>query len=280
MVAADGVYYAYATNAGDLNVQVATSADLVRWTAGADALPVLPTWAARGRTWAPAVTTADHGYVLYFAARDRRSGRQCIGLATGDAPSGPFRPLDSHLVAQTELGGAIDPYPFADDDGRRYLLWKSDGNARGLDTWIHLQPLSADGLRLEDAPTRLIRGDLPWEGRLVEAPTLLKRDGRYHLLYSANEYGGAAYAIGWAVADAPLGPYRKCPEPIARTSLERGCVLGPGGQDVVSKDGRTWLVYHAWDRARAYRAMNVDELTWDRGRPMVALTSGIGRPAP
>ena len=52
----------------------------------------------------------------------------------------------------------------------------------------------------EEAPTRLIRGDLPWEGRLVEAPTLLKRDGRYHLFYSANEYGGTAYAIGWAVA--------------------------------------------------------------------------------
>jgi beta-xylosidase len=179
------------------------------------------------------------------------------------------------------MGGAIDPFPFVDDDGRRYLLWKSDGNAVGLETWIHIQPLSPDGLRLEGSPTRLIRGDLPWEGGLVEAPTLLKRSGRYHLFYSAICYGGPEYAIGWAVADALMGPYRKAAEPIARTTAERGRVVGPGGQDVVSTpDGRTWLVYHAWDRALSYRAMNVDELTWESGRPVVRPSSGVARETP
>jgi hypothetical protein len=55
-------------------------------------------------------------------------------------------------------------------------------------------------------------------------------------------------------------------------------VIGPGGQDVVpTADGRTWLVYHAWDPTGTYRAMLVDELTWDRGQPAIALSRGIAR---
>ena len=33
------------------------------------------------------------------------------------------------LIFQHRRGGSIDPSPFVDDDGRAYLLWKSDDNA-------------------------------------------------------------------------------------------------------------------------------------------------------
>src|SRR5918995_2428999 len=51
----DDTYYAYATNGAGKEVQTLTSTDLVRWRAGADALPDLGTWAYPGKTWAPEV---------------------------------------------------------------------------------------------------------------------------------------------------------------------------------------------------------------------------------
>jgi beta-xylosidase len=266
----DGVYYAYATNAPDSHVQAARSHDLVGWAALPDALPVLPAWASPGFTWAPSVTRTPSGYVMYFAARNRRSGLQAIGVATSAGPADPFIPAEAPIVEQPALGGAIDPFPF-EDEGRRYLLWKSDGNAVGVETWIHIQPLSTDGLRVEGRGTRLLRNSLPWEGNIVEAPTLIKRHGRYHLFYSANLYSTPEYAIGWADSNSPLGPYQKAPKPIAKSNVEHGWVLGPGGQDVLERDGRTWLAYHAWDPAFRYRALNLSELVWDDGRPTVVM---------
>jgi beta-xylosidase len=270
VLAADGTYYGYATNAPGSNVQVARSHDLAAWEALPDAMPVLPAWASPGLTWAPSVARARDEYVLYFAARSWRSELQAVGVATSPGPTGPFLPKPMPLLEQPALGGAIDPFSF-EDGRRRYLLWKSDGNAVGLDTWIHIQPLSADGLRLEGEATRLIRNDLPWEGAIVEAPTLIERHGRYHLLYSANLYSTPEYAIGWAIADSPFGPYRKAAEPLARTTVEHGWALGPGGQDVVQHDGRTWLAYHTWDPTFRYRALNLTELVWNGDHPTVTL---------
>ncbi len=265
------VYYVYATNARGVNVQAARSADLVRWEWLGDALPALPGWARRGFTWAPEVTAAPRGYVMYFTARHAGSGRQCIGAAVSTAPEGPFAPAgDRPLVCQLDEGGSIDASSFTDEDGTRYVLWKNDGNCCGVDTWIYIQRAAADGLSLEGEAVRLIRGEPGWEGGLVEAPTLWKRGGRYFLFYSANRYAGAQYAVGYATAENPTGPYRKAPGPLLATSTKHGPVIGPGGQDVVATgDGRTWLLYHSWDPASvSYRAMHLDELVWEGETPV------------
>lgn len=266
-------YYAYATNAGGANVQVAESRDLVAWRMLGDALPALPAWAQPGFTWAPEIaqTAGGQGFVLYFTAREEQSQRQCIGAATSPTPQGPFRAAgDAPLVCQRDEGGSIDPASFVDTDGTRYLLWKSDGNCCGLDTWLYIQRVSPDGLTLEGQPTRLIKQDQIWEGRLVEAPTLWKRGQTYYLFYSANNYAGMDYAVGYATAAQPLGPYRKSPRPLAASRTKGAVVIGPGGQDVaVAPDGSTWLVYHAWDTDLTYRTMNIDRLEWRDETPVL-----------
>ena len=273
-------YYLFATNAGESNVQVARSADLARWDRLPDALPRLPSWASPGHTWAPAVTTtADgSGYVMYFTARHAASGRQCIGAATSKAPEGPFEPAEeAPFICQLDEGGSIDASAFADDDGQRYVLWKNDGNCCVMDTWLYLQAVSADGLRLEGAPRRLLTADQSWENFLVEAPTLWKHAGRYYLFYSANRYAGAEYAVGYAVADAIAGPYQKPAGPILVTSMTGEPVIGPGGQDVVRDTrGATWLLYHAWDQSLTYRRLHLNELSWEGERPVVK--GGTTRP--
>lgn len=266
-------YYAYATNSGGVNIQVARSTDLVHWEMLPDALPRLPAWAVQdfGFAWAPEVTTFDgEQYVMYHVARYQ--GVQCIGVATSDTPEGPFEPQgDGPLICQTEQGGSIDAASFVDDDGTPYLLWKNDGNALGGKTWLYIQQLAPDGLSLVGEPVQLLERDQFWEGRLIEAPTLWKHDGRYYLFYSANDYATPQYAIGYAVSDEIFGPYTKpSRQPLLKTNLPEGLV-GPGGQDIVRwNDGSEWMVYHGW--VADGRAMFLGRLEWEDGVPVVMHT--------
>lgn len=276
-------YYAYATNSGGTNIPLARSPDLIAWQPLGEALPALPAWAEAGFTWAPEASALPDGrVVLYFTAREAQSQRQCIGAATAATAAGPFVPVgDQPLICQREQGGSIDPATFTDSDGTRYLLWKNDGNCCGHDTWLYIQRSAPDGLTLEGQPTRLIKQDQGWEGRLIEAPTLWKHTNRYYLFYSANTYAGADYAVGYAVADQLLGPYRKSPQPLLQTSTKGGVVIGPGGQDVqIGPDGTTWMIYHSWDLSLSYRTLSIDRLEWQAGRPVVRGPSRVPQPLP
>ena len=269
----DGTYYAYATNTATTNVPVATSTDLETWEdLEADALPELPSWVIPGKTWAPEVSRFGDRFVMYPTMTNYDPTLQCIAVATADSPEGPFEVVgEEMLVCPEDQGGAIDASTFTDDDGTSYLLWKNDGNCCELDTWLYIAPLSEDGLTLAGEPTRLVKQDQPWEGNLVEAPTLVKRDGSYVLLYSANDYGGERYAIGYATADAATGPYTKGEDPLFTTAASGGEYVGPGGQDVVvAPDGSDQLAFHSWYGGLTYRAMNLLHLEWEDGRPTVA----------
>ncbi len=274
---AGGFYHLYATNDRDheVNVRVARSRDLKSWEILPDAMPQLPAWARPGKTWAPEVAKFGERFVLYFTARHDRLDHQVIGVAVADRPEGPFRAHgEGPLLTETDLGGVIDAATFADDDGSRWLLWKNDGNSRGDPTWIFLQRLSADGLRLEGERSRLIRNDLPWEGPLVEAPTLWKREGRYHLFYSANVFSTRDYAVGRAVADRIEGPYVKQPGPFLAGA---GTRPAPGGQDVVEgPGGGTLLIFHIWKRSASGwgRPVQSVPLVWKDGIP------AVGEPTP
>ncbi|BDV31903.1 glycoside hydrolase family 43 protein [Microbacterium terricola] len=274
VVATDDGYAAFATGTFGINIQSAASPDLVTWQISRDdALPTMPAWATTGKVWAPDVAPRPDGvYVMYFTAEDIASGRQCIGTATSPDPAEPFvGASDEPLVCPVEEGGAIDASTFTDDDGTRYLLWKTDGNCCGQDTWIRIAPLSEDGLSLVGEPTDLIKQSLEWEGNLVEAPVLVRHDDRYVLLYSANDYGGDDYATGFATAADVLGPYDKNPDPLLSTANSDGRYRGPGGEDVVSTPAGDVLVFHSWDDAYVYRGLNAAPLEWDADRPTVVL---------
>ena len=285
MLEADGTYYAYGTNGEGGNVPTITSDDLVNWTTGKDAMPELGSWAYAGKTWAPEVVEAGGRYVLYYTANAADFGKQCIGRAVADAPDGPF--VDDQkqpLVCQTDEGGSIDANPFRDEDGTLYLLWKNDGNCCGMDTYIYVQRLSADGLKLVGKPARLVKQDAGWEGSLVEAPTLWREGDDLFLFYSANDYASEYYAVGYATCEAPTGPCEDAPEnPILKTKCE---AAGPGHQTLIRDgDGDTWIVYHAWPpdaigSVLPGRMLWIDRVTWQGGKPKVAGPTCGQQPAP
>ncbi|TFB98761.1 hypothetical protein E3O48_00830 [Cryobacterium sp. HLT2-28] len=268
-------FFAYATNSAAANVQVATSSDLEHWTVSqTDALPELPAWATTGKTWAPDVSqVGPNQFVMYYGAASVDPAAQCIGAATSSSPDGPFTPVgDIPLVCPADEGGAIDPASFLDADGTRYLLWKNDGNCCGLDTWLQIAKVSPDGAQLTSTPTKLTKQTLPWEGHVVEAPTLIRHDGSYALLYSANDYSAGEYKIGYATASSVLGPYTKHDAPLLSTTLSKNGYSGPGGQDVVqSKNEVDSLIFHSWNDSLIYRGMNAVKMNWANGHPVIEI---------
>ena len=240
-----GGYLAVATGGNGRNVQTLTSTDVVRWDQGADALPQLPKWSAPGKVWAPEVAVGQDGqHVLYYTTRGPNPDIQCISVAVAKRAQGPYVDRSSKpLICERNRGGSIDPHAFTTADGRRYLYWKNDGNAIGVDTWISGQQLDAGGTKLVGQPRRLFKQDLDWEGRLVEAPFGWEHDGTFHLFYSANAYDSDSYAVGDATAKDPLGPFTKAGEPVLTSN---DAAAGPGHCSLFAKDGKVWMAYHAW----------------------------------
>ena len=290
VLVADGVYYAYATNAFGKNIQAARSHDLVTWEMLPDALPELPAWASltSGFVWAPDVTRVGDQYVMYYTARDRQSNRQCVGRATSDRPDGHFRDTSAKpLICQAALGGTIDASFFRDGD-RLYLYFKNDGNCCGIPTRLWAQELSPDGLSLIGRPTSLLVNDpISWEGDVIEAPYMVKHGDGYYLFYSANSYADERYAVGYARCESPTGPCGKAAENPILASHTGGAraVIGPGGQSLFQVGDQTWMAYHVWTatpdgQQGDSRTMWLDRLDWVNGRPILRGPTTSAQEAP
>ncbi|WP_257090154.1 family 43 glycosylhydrolase [Sphingobacterium sp. E70] len=68
-------------------------------------------------------------------------------------------------------------------------------------------------------PARMCDAQSEWESRSVssgeinrrwtEGSFLIHAKGQYYMMYSANYFAGANYAVGYATAKSPLGSYEK-----------------------------------------------------------------------
>ncbi|HSN29535.1 MAG TPA: family 43 glycosylhydrolase [Kofleriaceae bacterium] len=263
-LAVGGTYYVACTGG---RFRIRTSPDLATWTATDHY--ILPAGGASWSSttdfrWAPEIHAVHGRYVAYFVSADGQ-GRRAIGAAVADTPLGPYTVQSSPLV--TDPVGVIDPTYFEDDDGTGYLIYKFAGSSVGQPTPIYLRALRADGLAFAagSAPIELIRNDLAWEGPLVEAPWLVKRNGMYYLFYSGNVFD-ERYRVGVARAASVRGPYTKHGAPILGNNAKW---LGPGHNSSVQVDGIDYLVYHAWhatpagapDQTRG-RVLMVDRVDW------------------
>lgn len=265
------VSYAYATNTVNANVPVIRTQGYKVTDYLGDAMPDLPAWTSKGFIWGPAIYARPDGkYVMYYSALDRASGRQCVTRAVADSPAGPFSDdSDSAFVCPLDLGGAIDPAVVV-DNGSPYLIYKSDGNCCNIPASIWSVPLSADGLSLAGEPTKLISNDQPWEGAVVEGPSMIAADGKYLLFYSANNWNTADYAVGYAVCDSVTGPCTKPNDDAWFTST--AYAKGPGGQEFFEADNQLWMVYHGWlpdeiDTPDGERRLYLDVITVSDERP-------------
>jgi hypothetical protein len=261
-IVVDGQTWVFATNGGGRNVPAAT------WSPDGevvvhDALPILPGWADRGWTWAPAIAPTAGGWTMWFTARHRASGRQCVGAGRATSIGGPYIPAAEPLLCDLARGGAIDASPVV-DDGRLVLVFKVDGNCCGLPTTIEAVELDPTGMNVIGGPVELLRADQPWEAGLIEAPSMRRSpNGGWLLLYSANLWDTVDYAVGVARCETPMGPCRKQ----AMAALDDDAFPGAGGAEFVP--GSDLVVLHEWapegvgyesGSRRRLRVASVDEI--------------------
>jgi beta-xylosidase len=190
---------------------------------------------------------------MYYTAQ--RAGLHCIGAAFSERVEGPYTAQTQPLICPLRQGGVLDPEGFRDADGRRYLIYKVDGNSfdkphqQFRSTPLMLQQVAADGATLIDAPVQLL--DRVWaDGPLIEAPSMGRyettkdRPPLYILFFSTHLFNGPGYNIKYAVAKSINGPFARAPRPLLKTGAgPNGQLIGPGGIDVgVSSDQ---VVFHS-----------------------------------
>ncbi len=242
----DQGHAAAATASGLLQVQGLLSPGLTDWTGPVEMLAEAPAWATPYSTWAPALLRVHDGYLLYYTAEVAGTDRHCISVARAATVDTPFVDVQAEpLICPVAAGGAIDPSPLRDDDGRLYLLWKNDGITLRRESAIWSQRLTDDGLDVAGDPVRLIGTDQNWEYPHVEAPSMVHVGADYWLAYSGNWWNQAAYGIGLAHCESPLGPCEKpFSGPIVASAPGRE---GPGGGEFFRDgSGRLLMAFHAW----------------------------------
>ncbi|MBN2314579.1 MAG: glycoside hydrolase family 43 protein [Sedimentisphaerales bacterium] len=258
----EGAYYMYCTG-DNTSYHVYTSHDLVHWTKGRKVF--IP---GEKNVWAPDVfrDPKDGRFYLYYTVNRR------IGVAVSERPDATFH---DHV---TLFENAIDAHMFC-EDGTYYLYYVQFPGFR-----IHVQPMKTPLEKL-GKPVEILRPTEPWEkvrGAVTEGPWMLKNKETYYLLYSGTGANSLDYAIGYATADKPAGPFTKHPgNPIVHRT---DSAFGPGhGCVVTDASGKLWSVYHQQkdDTQPWNRFICIDPLWFDQSGVLHGkATRGTPEPAP
>lgn len=104
-----------------------------------------------------------------------------------------------------------------------------------------------------------------------EGPFVIKREGKYHMMYSANCFETKEYGIGGAVSDSPMGPFEKyAGNPILSTNWT---MSDPGHNSVVlAGDGNYYCVYHAhtdYHQPGGDRQVRISPMGFENGEVVV-----------
>jgi beta-xylosidase len=237
--------------------------------------------------WAPEVYARDGRFWMFYSAQWRDNPTKelenfRIGIAVADEPTGPFRDIQNAPLFDPGYP-VIDANVLFDEDGRCYLYYSrccyknpveseiaTYAREQGWfdeieESWVYGVELASDFSRILGDPVLLLRPPLTmddqqaeWESRSVtsrevnrrwsEGSFTFRQRTTYYMMYSANHFAGENYAVGYATASAPLGPYTKASNNpvLQKNTAQGGDVTGTGHNMVLSSlDGeRHYCVYH------------------------------------
>lgn len=227
----------------DYNIQLFldafSSTDLVNWTKHPKVLTVENIKWLQYALWAPAITSANGKYYLFFGGNDIQNNDQYggIGVAVADNPAGPFKDaLGKPLIDKFHnYAQPIDQFVFKDDDGQFYMYyggWKHCNVVKLSDDLLSLVPFE-DGT--------IYRNVTP--DMYVEGPCMIKRNGKYYFMWSEGDWVGPDYCVAYAISDSPFGPFNRIGK-ILEQDLE--VATGAGHHSVLQIPGTDdwYIIYH------------------------------------
>jgi beta-xylosidase len=270
-------FYAYATQdrISKGGFQIMSSKDLVNWThlGGIGFLD----WSTE-HLWAPEIYKWRGKWYLFYSAKDRQSGKRDLAVSVGDKPTGPFKFLSKLVLgtsenAGTDDNGAIDANLYF-EGGKPYLLYIREAPPRR----VKMVELSPDFTKTVGEAKTLIGIDREIEQGILDAPTLLKHQGKYWLFYSSGWFQSnkqdANYQV-WAASSKSLwGEYSKPKDPVLKG--KPGETYSPGHQCLVKlRSGEWWMAYHGWNaegeprygKNPIGRTLRIDRLEWTKDGP-------------
>ncbi|MBR1581640.1 MAG: glycoside hydrolase family 43 protein [Bacilli bacterium] len=201
--------------------------------------------------WAPEIHKINGIYYLVYSARDTK-GIMHVQIASSLKLTGPYKDLKETPLLEDDKFSTIDGHLF-EDNGRIYLFYSLDCSTNiinGVHTsQIYAVELSKDLKSVISKPTFISTPDHEYEyfsgpeWRWNEGPYVLKHNNKYYLTYSTNCYCDKHYAVGCAVSDNILGPYKKYDDVIL--SYIDNEISGPGHNSFfIDKDGSLKICYH------------------------------------
>jgi hypothetical protein len=257
-----------------------SSKDLVAWKKHPRVLDVANVRWAKRALWAPSIVEKDGWYYLFFGANDIQNDREVggIGVARARRPEGPFQDyLGRPLVDKFHNGAQpIDQFVFRDRDGAHYLIyggWRHCNIARLKDDFTGFLPFP-DGTTFKEITPK----------GYVEGAFMFLKDGRYYFMWSEGGWTGPDYAVAYAVASSPFGPFERVgkileQDPAVATGAGHHSVLQAPGS------GQWYIVYHRrplGETDRNHRVVCIDEMRFDEKgliRPVVITKEGVPREA-
>lgn len=190
--------------------------------------------------WAPQLFQNNNTWYFTYTANEQTV------LASSNSLLGPYRQNKVGPIDGSEKN--IDSFIFKDDDGKCYLYHVRFNHGNYL--WVAEFDLENGKIKPETL-TQCFKQTEPWEATpnfesapIMEGPTVIKMKDKYYLFYSANHFKNIDYAVGYAVADSPFGPWVKQKNsPIIHRSIVGE--NGSGHGDIFKGiDGQLYYVYH------------------------------------
>ena len=183
--------------------------------------------------------------------------------------------------------GGIDPHPYIDENGDKYLYWvDSRGSDRivgvKMENWLKPDWSTAAVLAYHsfytvadyqayEAGQYVDRVPYEPENHTInEGPQIIKHNGKYYLTFSVGNWMDSSYQVAQAVADSPLGTFRKLTEEEGGLLLSGGIagseeISGTGHHTMMELGDKLYIIYHRHDdfvTAGAARNAAIDELRW------------------
>ena len=236
--------------------------------------------------WAPEVYECNGKFYMFFSADwkynpTHEAENFRIGVAVSDKPTGPFRDLSDKPLF--DPGYPVIDANILDYKGKTYLYYsrccyKNPVESEVADwdrkinlfkeieeSWVYGVEISNDFTHIIGEPVLLLQPpqlmsdkQAAWESRSVTSGEINRRwtegsfafahDNKIYMMYSANFFGGANYAVGYATSDHPLGSFRKADNnPVLQKNTDDGGIVsGTGHNSVIwSKNKKQiYCVYH------------------------------------